>query len=96
MNDNVVREYDYYTLDQAREIIAREQRHNRLVRQRKIESIRKKRRARKIAMLKQKAAGIFFLGFSVLLVVMGEPTFLVLSIPLGIWLLLARKKVIDL
>lgn len=27
MNENVVREYDYYTLDQARQIIAEEQAH---------------------------------------------------------------------
>lgn len=49
--DRIVAEYDYYTLDQAREIIAQEERHRRFVqkfRERKEREQKRRRRKEKV------------------------------------------------
>lgn len=49
--DRIVAEYDYYTLEQARKIIAEEKRHQRLVqkfRERQKKEMKKRRRKEKV------------------------------------------------
>lgn len=55
--DNVVAEYDYYTLDQARKIIEQRNRHKRLVKKRKERLYRR-------YLLRQKILGITLILFS--------------------------------
>lgn len=50
--ENVVREYDYYTLEQARKIIYQEMRHDRITRKRRIAQNRLEKRKRKIEQIK--------------------------------------------
>lgn len=82
----VVAEYDYYTLDQARRIIAEENRH----RERK----RTRRKALAIYYIKQKLSGLLLVAIgTVIPVVANDITFSIFMIPLGIYLMLTKEKV---
>ena len=63
MMENVVREYDYYTLEQARKIIYQEMRHDRITRKRRIAQNRLERRRKKIEQIK------FIIGMSIIFIV---------------------------
>ena len=99
--DKIVATYDFYTLDQAREIVLAEMRHNRLVRRWKIKQRRKQRKAARTALFmsilrgfKQKLSGLLFIIIGILLPVLTyDATFSVISVPLGIYLMIAKKEV---
>lgn len=88
----VVATYDYYTLDQAREIIERENRMKR--RQNAKQALRRKRHM--LRMVKQKAIGASMLLFAMAIpkILDGDATACLLVIPMGLYLILSRKEVI--
>lgn len=91
----VVREYDYYTLDQAREIIYNEMRHARLVRNWKFSDMKKRRRQERVYFLKQRIFGIVTIVFGCatgLLLLDGDCTFSVVTSIIGIGLIFTKKK----
>lgn len=61
---NIAAEYDYYTLDQAREILQQQRHHEWLVTQKKLQRVKRKQRQRKIYYIKQKllAALVLIIG----------------------------------
>ena len=99
--DKIVATYDFYTLDQAREIVLAEMRHNRLVRRWKIKQRRKQRKAERTALFmsglkscKQKLSGLLFIIIGILLPVLTyDATFSAISVPLGIYLMVTKKEV---
>lgn len=99
--DKIVATYDFYTLDQAREIVLAEMRHNRLVRRWKIKQRRKQRKAERTALFisrlksfKQKLSGLLFIIIGILLPVLTyDATFSVISVLLGICLITTKKEV---
>lgn len=85
-NTNIVAEYDYYTLDQAREIIKQES----LIRKRKLERVRREKRK----MLFQKFAGILMIIIGIIVtMVEGDGTSLLISLSVGMFLLFTKRKV---
>lgn len=99
--DKIVATYDYYTLDQAREIVLAEMRHNRLVRRYKIKQRKKQRRAERAATFpmimkkwKQKLSGLLFLGVGIITpILIQDGTFSLISVPLGICLMVTKKEI---
>ena len=89
MDNNAI---TYYTLDQAREILREEARQKRLDRQ-KIEA---KRKAKIIYFLKQKMMGIALIIISILIPIVcdGDATTSLLFLPLGIYMIFTKEKVI--
>ena len=90
-NTNIVATYDYYTLDQARQIIAEEN---------KLKAIRRaERKARKkaetIYYIKQKLSGMIIAAIGIITPIIcdGDATFSLIALPLGIWLLFTKEKV---
>ena len=90
-NTNIIATYDYYTLDQARQIIAEEN---------KQKAIRKaERKARKkaetIYYIKQKMSGLAMavIGIITPILLDGDCTFSLLALPVGIYLLFTKEKV---
>ena len=90
-NTNIVVTYDYYTLDQARQIIAEENRQK---------AIRKaERKARKMAetiyYIKQKLSGLTMavIGIITPILLDGDATFSLIALPVGIYLLFTKEKV---
>lgn len=86
-NTNIAIEYDYYTLDQARKIIAAEN-HKRA---KKIA----RRKARRKAMLIQKVAGLLLIGCGAIVLLMEEPdkTPIIPLLGVGTWLLFSKSLV---
>lgn len=93
---NIAAEYDYYTLDQAREILQQQRHHEWLVTHKKLQRIKRKQRQRKIYYTKQKllAALVLFIGLVAAILLPGTEgvtlaAFLwILSLPL----LFSKKK----
>lgn len=86
--ENIVVTYDYYTLDQAREIIRKE---NRIKRDR---ARRKKKRILKYY-LKQKAIGLAVIILSILTAtIIKDATLSVLAVPLGLYLIFTKNHAI--
>ncbi len=82
---------EYYTLDEAREIIREENRKKALRRQR-IE--RHKREILKYYMI-QKSMGIFFILVSLAMILIdNDATVALFFVPLGLYLIFTREKVI--
>ena len=96
----IVASYDYYTLDQAREIIYEEIRHNKAMQTFRENQKRRESRKRKLAILKQKILGLSALLISGIEIalryfnVIDECAAFIILIPLGLGLLFSRKKVI--
>lgn len=96
----VVANYDYYTLDQAREIIYEEIRHNKAMQTFRENQKRQKNRKRRLVLLKQKVLGFSALLISVIEIalryfnVIDECAAFIVLIPLGLGLLFTRKKVL--
>lgn len=92
MENNIVSTYDYYTLDQARKIIAEENR------QKAIKRAERKARKRKetIYYIKQKMLGLTIVAIGIIIPFIddGDATFSLVALPLGICLLLTKEKVI--
>ncbi len=90
-NTNIVATYDYYTLDQARQIIAEENR------QKAIRTAERKarKRAEKIYYIKQKLSGLTMAAVGIVMPILldGDGTFSIIALPLGIWLLFTKEKV---
>lgn len=88
---NIAIEYDYYTLEQAREIIAAENRQKAIRRAKR----KARKRAERIYYIKQKLMGLVAVGASVAspLLLDGDATISVLMLPLGIFLMVTKEKV---
>ena len=89
MDNNTI---TYYTLDQAREILREEARQKRLARQKR----EAKRKAKTIYFLKQKMMGIALIIVSILIPIVcdGDATTSLLFLPLGIYMLFTKEKVV--
>ena len=89
MDNNAI---TYYTLDQAREILREEARQKRLARQKR----EAKRKAKTIYFLKQKMMGIALIIRSIVIPIVcdGDATTSLLFLPLGIYMLFTKEKVI--
>lgn len=90
-NTNVVKTYDYYTLDQARQIIAEENKQKAI---RKAER-KARKRAEAIYYIKQKLSGLTIAAIGIITPILldGDCTFSLIALPLGIWLLFTKEKV---
>ena len=87
---NVVIEYDYYTLEQAREIIREEDRQKAIRRAER----KTRRKAERIYYIMQKLMGLAAVGISVTspLLLDGDATISILMMPLGIFLMVTKEK----
>ena len=93
-NTNIVVTYDYYTLDQARKIIAEENRQKAIRRAER----KARKRAETIYYIKQKLSGltISLIGIIIPILLDGDCTFSLFALPVGIWLLFTKEKVMML
>ena len=91
-NTNIIATYDYYTLDQARQIIAEENRQKAIRRAER----KARKRAEKIYYIKQKLSGLTMAAIGIIIPILldGDATFSLIALPLGIWLLFTKEKVI--
>ena len=82
---NIAIEYDYYTLEQAREIIKEENRQKAI------------RKAEKIYYIKQKLSGLTLAAIGILIpfIVDGDATASLLVLPMGLYLLFTKEKMMD-
>ena len=89
-NANIVATYDYYTLDQARQIIAEKNR-KKAIRMAKRKS---QKRAETIYYIKQKLSGLTIAAIGIITQILldGDATFSLIALPLGIWLLCTKEK----
>lgn len=88
---NIAIEYDYYTLEQAREIIKEENRQKAIKRAKR----KMQRKAETIYYIKQKLSGLIMSAIGILIpfVMDGDATISVLMLPLGIFLMATKEKV---
>ena len=88
---NIAIEYDYYTLEQARKIIAEENKQKAI----RIARRKARRKAETIYYIKQKLIGLAAVGVSVAspLLLNGDATISVLMLPLGIFLIATKEKI---
>lgn len=88
---NVAIENDYYTLEQAMEIIEEENRQKAIKRAER----KARRKAERIYYIKQKLMGLAAVGISVAspLLLDGDATISILMLPLGIFLMVTKEKV---
>ncbi|WP_394910553.1 hypothetical protein [uncultured Robinsoniella sp.] len=93
---NIAAEYDYYTLDQAREILQQQRHHEWLVTHKKLKRIKRKQRNLKIYYIKQKllAALVLFIGLLAAILLPGTEgmTLGVFLWLMGVPLFLSKKK----
>lgn len=86
----VVAEYDYYTLDQAREIIRQENLQKALKKQR----IRERKKAVLLYYIKQKLMGICSIAIGIVPIILEKDgTVASITIPFGLFLIFTKKKV---
>ena len=92
-NTNIVATYDYYTLEQAREIIKEENRQKAIRRAER----KARRKAERIYYIKQKLAGLTLAAIGILIpfVCDGDATASLLVLPMGLYLLSTKEKVMD-
>ena len=90
-NTNIVATYDYYTLDQARQIIAEENKQKAIRR----EERKARKKAKTIYYIKQKLSGMIIAAIGIItpIICEGDATFSLIVLPLGIWLLFTKEKV---
>ena len=90
-NTNIVATYDYYTLDQARQIIAEENRQKAIRRAKR----KARKRAETIYYIKQKLSGLTMASIGIVIPFIndGDATFSLIALPLGIWLLFTKEKI---
>ena len=88
---NIAIEYDYYTLDQAREIIAEENRQKAIRRAER----KARRKAERIYYIKQKLSGLTIaaIGIFTPFLLDGDATFSLIALPLGLFLVFTKEKV---
>ena len=89
MDNNVIK---YYTLEDAREILREETRQKRLAKQKREEE----KREIFIYFLKQKLMGVTLIIISILIPIVndGDATASLITLPLGLYLLFTKEKVI--
>lgn len=93
--EKIVVTYDYYTIDQAREIVYRELRHKRAVRKWKAAQEAEERKRKRLALLYQKCAGLYMIAMCLGFIFV-EPafaTFSVIGIPFGLYVM-TRKEIL--
>lgn len=90
-NTNIVATYDYYTLDQARQIIAEENRQKAIRRAER----KARKRAETIYYIKQKLSGLTMATVGIITPILldGDATVSLFALPFGIFLLLTKEKV---
>ena len=90
-NTNIIVTYDYYTLDQTRHIIAEENKQKAI---RKAER-KARKRAEAIYYIKQKLSGLTMASIGIITPILldGDCTFSLFALPVGIWLLFTKEKV---
>lgn len=90
-NTNIIATYDYYTLDQARQIIAEENRQKAIRRAER----KARKRAETIYYIKQKLSGLTMAAIGIIIPFIndGDITFSLFALPLGIWLLFTKEKI---
>lgn len=90
-NTNIVATYDYYTLDQAREVI-REENRQKAIRRTEREA---KRKAKRIYYIKQKLSGLTMATIGILIPFLcdGDATFSLIALPLGLFLMFTKEKI---
>ena len=90
-NTNIVATYDYYTLDQARQIIAEENRQKAIRRAER----KAQKKAEIIYYIKQKLSGLTLAAIGIIAPILldWDATFSLIALPLGIWLLFTKEKV---
>ena len=88
---NIAIEYDYYTLEQAREIIKEENRQKAIRRAER----KARRKAERLYCIKQKLSGLTMaaIGIFTPFLLDGDATFSLFALPLGIYLLFTKEKV---
>ena len=90
-NTNIIATYDYCTLDQSRQIISEENRQKAIR--------RAERKARKkvetIYYIKQKLSGLTMAAIGIITPILldGDATFSLIALPLGIYLIFTKEKV---
>lgn len=90
-NDSVVATYDYYTLDQAFDLV---ENISNFDRRRKAE---KRKREKEVFFIKQKLCGFALSVVGMLPIFLeADATFLLFAIPLGLLLMTSRRRVINL
>lgn len=86
----VVAEYDYYTLDQARKIIRQENR-QKAIKKRKI---KERKKALLLYYIKQKLMGLCLIVIGLVPIILeNDGTVAAFTIPFGVYLLLTKKKI---
>ena len=90
-NTNIVSTYDYYTLDQARQIIAEENKQKAIRRAER----KARKRVEAIYYIKQKLSGLTLAAIGIITPILfgGDATFSLIALPLGIWLLFTKEKI---
>ena len=90
-NTNIVATYDYYTLDQAKQIIAEENRQKAIRRAER----KAQKRTETIYYIKQKLSGLTMASIGIIIPILldGDATFSLIALPLGIWLMFTKEKV---
>ena len=90
-NNNIIATYDYYTLDQARQIIAEENRQKAIRRAER----KAQKKAEIIYYIKQKLSGLTMAAVGIITPILldGDITFSFVALPLGIWLIFTKQKV---
>ena len=88
---NIAIEYDYYTLEQAREIIAEENRQKAIRRAER----KARRKAERIYYIKQKLSGLTMaaIGIFTPFLLDGDATISLIALPLGLFLMFTKEKV---
>ena len=90
-NTNIVATYDYYTLDQARQIISEENKQN-AIRRAERKALKK---AETIYYIKQKLSGLTMAAIGIITPIIcdGDATFSLIALPLGVWLIFTKEKI---
>ena len=88
---NIAIEYDYYTLEQAREIIREENRQKAIRRAER----KARQKAEKIYYIKQKLMGLVAVGVAIAcpLLLDGDATASLIMLPLGLYALFTKEKI---
>ena len=90
-NTNIVATYDYYTFDQARQIISEENRQKAI----RMAERKARKKAETIYYIKQKLSGLTMASIGIITPILfdGDCTFSLFALPVGIWLLFTKEKV---
>ena len=88
---NIVATYDYYTLDQAREIIREENRQKTI----RMAERKARKKAETIYYIKQKLSGLTMATVGIIAPILldGDATFSLIALPIGIWIMFTKEKV---